>query len=182
MKTVDSIENMVEEQSDWTDEADVTEHSDYQLGDAENSTDMVESSENGGELVEQQQAPEDVSEFDAMLDKDFREARDNILDIAAQGKEVLREMVEIAKHSDHPRAYEVVGELMRKMSEINKDLMSLYSDRNKNVKEIRSLEGKNKEGSGQQQTNNIDKAVFLGSTKDLQDYLEGADRDKDGGD
>ena len=67
--------------------------------------------------------------------------------------------MEIAKQSEHPRAFEVVGQLIGKLTETNKALMGLH----KTKKEV-SIE----KSSGV----NVNNAVFVGSTAELQKLLK----------
>ena len=75
-----------------------------------------------------------------------------------KGKDALDTMVEVARESYHPRAYEVLSGMMKNMADINDKLMDL----NKKNKDI------NKEDIKQVTNNN----VFLGSTADLQKLLK----------
>ena len=68
-------------------------------------------------------------------------------------------MLEIAKQSEHPRAFEVVGQLIKSGLDANKELMSLH----KTKKEL-SIET----NSGV----NVNNAVFVGSTAELQKLLK----------
>ena len=68
-------------------------------------------------------------------------------------------MVEVARESEHPRAYEVLSGMIKNLSDVNDKLMDL----NKKVKEL-SDEPKRVEN----QQNNI----FLGSTPDIQKLLQ----------
>ena len=69
------------------------------------------------------------------------------------------EMLEIAKQSEHPRAFEVVGQLIKSGLDANKELMALH----KTKKEL-SIE------KGPTQVTN--QAVFVGSTAELQKLLK----------
>ena len=71
-------------------------------------------------------------------------------------------MIEVARESEHPRAFEVLSGMMKNMADINDKLMDL----NKKNKDI------NKEEVQKQVTNNN---VFLGSTADLQKLLKNDD-------
>ena len=72
----------------------------------------------------------------------------------------LQGIVELAEGSDHPRAYEVVGQIMRQLAETNKDLIDLQKD----MKKIQD------EDSTKKVTQN---AIFMGSTAELQKFLRG---------
>ena len=68
-------------------------------------------------------------------------------------------MLEIAKQSEHPRAFEVVGQLIKSGLDANKELMSLH----KTKKEL-SIETNS--------SVNVNNAVFVGSTAELQKLLK----------
>jgi hypothetical protein len=89
------------------------------------------------------------------VDSDFEFARQNIRDLAEKGKIAVDNILEVAKATDHPRAYEVAATLIKNMSDINKDLIELQKKKRDlvPVKETSVV--------------NVDKAVFVGSTADL---------------
>lgn len=86
---------------------------------------------------------------------DFNFARQNIRTLAEQGQVAVNEILQLAKATQHPRAFEVAATLIKNMSDINKDLMDLQKKKN-------DLLPKREETIV-----NVDKAVFVGSTKDL---------------
>ena len=93
-------------------------------------------------------------------DQDYEYIRNNLKDIIGKGSGALEGILELAKDSDHPRAWEVVGQIMRQLAETNKDLIELQKD----MKKIKDEEGAKKV------TQN---AIFVGSTNELQKFLRG---------
>ena len=93
-------------------------------------------------------------------DTDFRYTRENLYNLLERGQDAVEELLEIAKQSEHPSAFEVVGQLIGKLTETNKELMGLH----KTKKEL-SIE---KSGGDV----NVNKAVFVGSTAELQKLLK----------
>ena len=93
-------------------------------------------------------------------DIDFRYTRENLYNLLERGQDAVEELLEIAKQSEHPRAFEVVGQLIGKLTETNKELMGLH----KTKKEL-SIE---KSGGDV----NVNNAVFVGSTAELQKLLK----------
>ena len=93
-------------------------------------------------------------------DIDYNYARENYYNLIERNQDAIEEMLEIAKQSEHPRAFEVVGQLIKSGLDANKELMTLH----KTKKEL-SIE---KGGS----TTNVNNAVFVGSTADLQKLLK----------
>lgn len=63
------------------------------------------------------------SEQDA--ETDYHYTRNNLYAILDQGQEALATALAIAKQSEHPRAFEVVGNLMKNLADINKQLFDL---------------------------------------------------------
>ena len=92
-------------------------------------------------------------------DIDYNYARENYYNLIERNQDAVEEMLEIAKQSEHPRAFEVVGQLIKSGLDANKELMSLH----KTKKEL-SLE----KSSGF----NVNNAVFVGSTAELQKLLK----------
>lgn len=90
---------------------------------------------------------------------DFDIARKNIHDIIAKSSEALDYLLEVAKASEHPRAFEVVSQLTKTLVDANKDLIDLQ-------KKMKDLTEEKKE-SPQAVTN----ALFVGSTAELQKLL-----------
>jgi hypothetical protein len=86
---------------------------------------------------------------------DFTFARKNIRTLAEKGQIAVNEILQVAKATQHPRAFEVAATLIKNMSDINKDLMDLQKKKN-------DLLPKREET-----VVNVDKAVFVGSTRDL---------------
>ena len=93
-------------------------------------------------------------------DIDYNYARENYYNLIERNQDAVEEMLEIAKQSEHPRAFEVVGQLIKSGLDANKELMALH----KTKKEL-SIE---KGGS----TTNVNNAVFVGSTAELQKLLK----------
>ena len=60
------------------------------------------------------------------LDGDFNYVRDNIKGLIDNGSVAIDEILKVAKAGDSPRAYEVLGQLLKTVSEMNKDLIDLY--------------------------------------------------------
>ena len=93
-------------------------------------------------------------------DIDYNYARENYYNLIERNQDAVEEMLEIAKQSEHPRAFEVVGQLIKSGLDANKELMGLH----KTKKELSMEKG----GT----TTNVNNAVFVGSTADLQKLLK----------
>lgn len=95
------------------------------------------------------------------IDADFEFARENIMDVVNKGQEALFDLMDVARQSQHPRAYEVLATMMNTMVGASKDLLDLQARKKKILEEDPSA-------SPQQVTNNL----FVGSTAELQKYLK----------
>lgn len=102
-----------------------------------------------------------VHKSDDQVENDFEYARQNMYEIIGQGQEAIARLMDIADQSQHPRAYEVIANLIKTMAETNKDLLDL-------TKKKRDLKPKEEEAKQQQVTNNL----FVGSTAELQQFLQ----------
>ena len=94
-------------------------------------------------------------------DIDYNYARENYYNLIERNQDAIEEMLEIAKQSEHPRAFEVVGQLIKSGLDANKELMSLH----KTKKELSIEKGGH--------TTTVNNAVFVGSTAELQKLLKG---------
>ena len=92
-------------------------------------------------------------------DIDYNYARENYYNLIERNQDAIEEMLEIAKQSEHPRSFEVVGQLIKAGLEANESLMKLH----KTKKELTIEKGPS------QVTN---QAVFVGSTAELQKLLK----------
>lgn len=101
-------------------------------------------------------------------DNDFEYSRQIYHDLLAKGSEALEEMMEVARATEHPRAFEVLSNMMKNMGDINGSLMDLHKKKKDFNKEDKPAELPG------QTTNN----VFIGSTSDLQRMLLDNDEDK----
>ena len=98
----------------------------------------------------------------AKIEDDYDHARDNLRELLTQGKVALETALTVAKQSEHPRAFEVVGGLMKQLADINQQLMDVHQQKKK-------LEEPTK-GTSKEVTNN--NAIFVGSTADLSKMIK----------
>ena len=95
------------------------------------------------------------------VDDDADFARDNIRTLIEKGNLAVDGILHVAKESEHPRAYEVAANLIKNLSDLNKDLMEIQK--------------RKKDLAPQSQRSgdiNVDKAVFVGSTTELVKFLK----------
>ena len=85
---------------------------------------------------------------------DYEYSRDTYYELLEKGKESLELMIDVARESEHPRAFEVLSTMMKNMADINDKLMDLNK--------------KNEPKQLGNTTNNL----FLGTTVDLQRLIQ----------
>lgn len=98
------------------------------------------------------------------LKTDYQLVRDNLKELVDMGKNALDGVIQVAQEGDSPRAYEVVAQMIKTLSETNRELMDLHN----RVKTIRKVD--------QSVTNNstTNQSIYVGSTKELQDIINSA--------
>ena len=127
--------------------------------------DIVESIEDVTPKPEVTKPPKKVEAIDQVQD-DYEYARGNLYALVDKGQEAVNGALDLAMSSDHPRAYEVAGQLIKHVGDVADKLMALQKDK-KAVKE---------ESAKKVVTNN---SLFVGSTADLQKMLKEASKKKD---
>jgi hypothetical protein len=100
-----------------------------------------------------------VEEKSAALVTDFEQSRKNLNLLLMQGEDALMGALEVAKASEHPRAFEVVGNLMKQLADVNQQLLDLH-------KQKQQIENATEGGSGKKGVTN-NNAIFVGSTTEL---------------
>jgi hypothetical protein len=98
------------------------------------------------------------------VDRDYDTARNNLHKLLNQGQDALYHALEIAKQSEHPRAFEVVGNLMKQLADTNEQLLKL-SEKKQKLDTPKTAEA----APGKQVTNN--NAIFVGSTSELSNLI-----------
>ena len=93
-------------------------------------------------------------------DIDFETGRKNLYNLLDKVNEAIDCILELAKEGEHPRAYEVAGQLIKTVSEVTQNLLDLQ-DKLKKVKELPEKGPKN-----------VTNALFVGSTTELQKMLK----------
>ena len=93
---------------------------------------------------------------------DYEYSRGNLYSLIEKGQEALNGILEVAQGSDHPRAYEVAGQLIKSVADTTDKLLDLQ-------KKIKDIE----EDSPKTTTNNVtNNALYVGSTSDLAKLLK----------
>tara|TARA_R110000744_G_scaffold313694_1_gene420880 strand:+ start:278 stop:676 length:399 start_codon:yes stop_codon:yes gene_type:complete len=94
------------------------------------------------------------------IDDDYKYQRDNFYRLVEQGSAAIEGILELAKEGEHPRAYEVAGNLIKQVSEVTEKLGDLQ-EKMKKLKEVPNNAPKN-----------VTNALFVGSTAELQKMLK----------
>ena len=95
------------------------------------------------------------------IDNDYKYQRQNFYSLIEQGQNAIEGILEIAKESEHPRTYEVVGQLIKSVAEVTEKLGDLQA-KMKKLKDVPNIAPKN-----------VTNALFVGSTAELQRMLKG---------
>ena len=93
----------------------------------------------------------------------YQQSKENLQELIDQGKEAMDEILQVAKAGQHPRAFEVYGGLLKNVIDANKELLAIQ-------KQMRDMDENAKKDKG---GTNIDKAIFIGSTNDLNKLIKG---------
>ena len=93
----------------------------------------------------------------------YQQSRENLQGLIDQGQEAMHEILNIAKAGQHPRAFEVYGTLLKNVVDANKELLAIQ-------KQMRDMDENAKKDKG---GTNIDKAIFIGSTAELNKLIKG---------
>lgn len=92
-------------------------------------------------------------------ERDYKYARENFYNVIEKGTDALEQMLDVARASEHPRAYEVVSTLMKTLVDANKDLVKMGEDKRK------------AEAVPEKDTKTVNNNLFVGSTADLQKMI-----------
>lgn len=95
--------------------------------------------------------------------KDIEQARQNVQNIIEQGDDALAEMIELAKQSESPRAYEVASTLMKTLLDANKDFVEMSHKKKFAMEEI----------DGPKKESNVTNNNLIVSTADLLKMIKG---------
>ena len=95
------------------------------------------------------------------IDNDYKYSRDTYYELVEKGKQSLELMIEVARESEHPRAFEVLSGMIKNISDVNDRLMDLN-------KKKKDLDKKDEIQKIANTTNNL----FVGSTTELQKLLK----------
>ena len=113
-------------------------------------------------VIEREKPPKiEPRKSDDELDTDYQYARENYYNVIERGHDALDELLMEAKENGNARMYEVVGQLMDKLTNANKELINMH-------KQVKDIKKEDPVSSPQNVTN----ALFVGSTAELQKLLK----------
>lgn len=95
------------------------------------------------------------------IDRDYEYQRQNFYNLVERGNDAIEGILELAKESEHPRTYEVAGNLIKQVSEVTEKLGDLQEKMRK-LKEVPDNAPKS-----------VTNALFVGSTAELQKLMKG---------
>ena len=95
------------------------------------------------------------------IENDYKYQRENFYGLVERGQDAIDGILELAKEGEHPRAYEVAGNLIKQVAEVAEKLGDLQEKMRK-LKEVPNTAPKN-----------VTNALFVGSTAELQKMLKG---------
>ena len=125
------------------------------VADAENdqiisTTQTFQTEENTNLVIPQDKDP----------DSDFETGRENLYKLLDKGNDAIDGILALAKEGEHPRAYEVAGQLIKTVADVSKDLLELQ-EKLKKIKDVPNTGPKS-----------VTNALFVGSTTELQKLLK----------
>ncbi len=95
------------------------------------------------------------------VDNDYKYQRENFYNLIERGQDAIDGILDLARESEHPRTYEVAGQLIKNVAEVTEKLGDLQA-KMKKLKEVPNSAPKN-----------VTNALFVGSTAELQKMLKG---------
>ncbi len=108
----------------------------------------------------QDESTELVIPQDKDPDSDFETGRENLYKLLDKGNDAIDGILALAKEGEHPRAYEVAGQLIKTVADVSKDLLELQEK----LKKIKDVPNKGPKS--------VTNALFVGSTTELQKLLK----------
>ena len=94
------------------------------------------------------------------VQQDYETSRAQLHSLVMKGQEAVDGILDVARASDHPRAYEVAGQLIKHVADTTDKLIDLQG-------KMKELDKEEKKGP-----TNVTNAMFVGSTADLQKLLK----------
>jgi hypothetical protein len=93
------------------------------------------------------------------VDNDYKYGRETLYHLVERGQDAIDGILDLCKETEHPRAYEVAGQLIKTVGDTAEKLLDLQ-------KKVKELENENPNLKTQHNH------LYVGSTSDLQKYLK----------
>jgi hypothetical protein len=93
------------------------------------------------------------------VDNDYKYGRETLYNLVERGQDAIDGILDLCKETEHPRAYEVAGQLIKTVGDTAEKLLDLQ-------KKVKELEAENPNVKTQHNH------LYVGSTSDLQKYLK----------
>ena len=114
-----------------------------------------------GEIVQVEKNLPTISSNSQDKGSDYKYSREIFYNLVERGQDAIDGILDIAKESEHPRTYEVAGQLIKTVAEVTEKLGDLQ-EKMKKLKDVPNNAPKN-----------VTNALFVGSTAELQKMLKG---------
>ena len=121
----------------------------------------IEAVETETEVVSEKPAVQNMDD----IDSDYKYARTELYELIQKGQVAIDELIDVARSSNHPRAYEVAFQGIKNVADITDKLADLQ----KKMKDIRSEDKKSNPTT-------VNNTMFVGSTADLAKMLKNASK------
>ena len=99
------------------------------------------------------------------IETDYRYARENLYNLVERGQDAIDGILELSKETEHPRAYEVAGQLIKTVAETAEKLIDLQ-------KKLKDIEKEDEQKIGTQHNH-----LYVGSTSELQKFLKKSNKE-----
>ena len=103
---------------------------------------------------------------DQDITNDYKYSRENLYSLVERGQDAIDGILTLAKETEHPRTYEVAGQLIKNVGEVTEKLLQLQE-------KMKKLGEETKKGP-----NKVENNLFVGSTAELQKLLKNNTPDK----
>ena len=94
------------------------------------------------------------------ITSDYKYSRENLYNLVERGQDAIDGILTLAKETDHPRTYEVAGQLIKNVGEVTEKLLQLQE-------KMKKLGEETKKGP-----NKVENNLFVGSTAELQKLIK----------
>ena len=94
------------------------------------------------------------------IQQDYEASRAQLHNLVMKGQEAVDGILDVARASDHPRAYEVAATTIKAVGDVTDKLIDLQT-------KMKELDKEDKKGPS-----NVTNALFVGSTSELQKLLK----------